>query len=77
MNSHITLSQNEDDYDFDLAMAARDREQHDLNVRNGAYRQAMSEVAGELYLHTYTRAFQDEMRKKREAWGVPAYTFEG
>ncbi|CCW66883.1 unnamed protein product [Phytomonas sp. Hart1] len=72
MDSSIDHSQNTDDYDFDLIMAARDREQHDLSVRNRAYLQAISELAGELYLNTYTIAFQEEMRKKREAWCVCA-----
>lgn len=54
--------------DHDLRMAERDHQQRDASIRTEAYRQALSEVAGELYLHVYSKALAESMARQRKQW---------
>ncbi|RHW69706.1 uncharacterized protein TEOVI_000418000 [Trypanosoma equiperdum] len=54
----------------ELLMASLDYELRVKALRNEAYRQALSEVAGEVYESVYTKTFCEAMRKHRTEWGI-------
>jgi hypothetical protein len=56
--------------DQDLAMASRESAQHTTSIQNEAYRQALSELAGELYVEAYKRTLQQTVEKQRESWNI-------
>lgn len=56
--------------DQDLAMALRESAQHEKSVQNEAYRQALSELAGELYVEAYKSTLQQAIERQRKAWNV-------
>ncbi|KAG5490173.1 hypothetical protein JKF63_00292 [Porcisia hertigi] len=49
--------------DQDLVMALRESAQHDKNIQNEAYRQALSELAGELYVEAYKHSLTETLRE--------------
>lgn len=54
--------------DQDLAMASRESAMHATSVQNEAYRQALSELAGELYVEAYKDSMQVALRKYAAQW---------
>lgn len=56
--------------DQDLTMASRESAQHATSIQNEAYRHALSELAGELYVEAYKSALQQTLEKQRESWTV-------
>ncbi|KAF8305737.1 hypothetical protein TcBrA4_0039010 [Trypanosoma cruzi] len=58
--------------DADLDIASRDYARRVQGLRNDAYRQAVAEIAGELYGAVYMRAYRDALEMHRGDWGVTA-----
>lgn len=56
--------------DADLAMASRESEQHAASIRNEAYREALGEIAGELYVEAYKARLARQARAKQQEWGL-------
>ncbi|KAG5464128.1 hypothetical protein LSCM1_00308 [Leishmania martiniquensis] len=56
--------------DQDLVMAARESAQHAINVQNEAYRQALSELAGELYVKAYEHSIKQTMSAYAAQWNI-------
>ncbi|KAG5488700.1 hypothetical protein JIQ42_00314 [Leishmania sp. Namibia] len=56
--------------DQDLLMASRESAQHAMNVQNEAYRQALSELAGELYVEAYKHAIKQTLSKYAAKWNT-------
>ncbi|KPI88540.1 hypothetical protein ABL78_2352 [Leptomonas seymouri] len=56
--------------DQDLTMASRESAQHAANIQNEAYRQALSELAGELYIEAYKDSLQQAMERQRRSWNT-------
>lgn len=57
-----------DEEDADLCMAIRESQLHAISIRNEAYRQALGEVAGELYLEVYKSSLQRKLLSSRNLW---------
>ncbi|RNF19899.1 uncharacterized protein Tco025E_03966 [Trypanosoma conorhini] len=58
--------------DADLEIASRDYVQRVRGLRNDAYRQAVGEIAGEMYGVVYAQAYRDALERHRREWGSPA-----
>ncbi|KAK7196185.1 hypothetical protein NESM_000553600 [Novymonas esmeraldas] len=56
--------------DQDLVMASRESAQHASSVQNEAYRQALSELAGELYVEAYKDTMQHALRTYSARWSL-------
>lgn len=56
--------------DHDLAMASRESAQHASSIQNEAYRQALSELAGELYVEAYKSTMREAEERQRKLWNV-------
>lgn len=56
--------------DQDLTMASRESAQHASSIQNEAYRQALSELAGELYVEAYKTTMQERLDKQRKLWST-------
>ncbi|GET93371.1 unspecified product [Leishmania tarentolae] len=63
--------------DQDLVMASRESAQHTINIQNEAYRQALSELAGELYVEAYKHSMQQALRKHAAQWKSSSSTGQG
>lgn len=71
IESHSTCSPNHSVCsDEDLIMAALDSAQQATAVQNEAYRQALSEVAGELYVEAYKASMNDAIQRYRSRWNL-------
>ncbi|CAJ1993673.1 hypothetical protein LDHU3_36.4220:CDS1 [Leishmania donovani] len=56
--------------DQDLAMASRESVQHAIHIQSEAYRQALSELAGELYVEAYKHSLKQALRKHAAQWKI-------
>lgn len=56
--------------DHDLAVAERDSNLRETSMRNETYRQAISELAGDVYQHVYMTTLQQAMNVQRREWGI-------
>lgn len=56
--------------DQDLAMASRESAQHASSIQNEAYRQALSELAGELYVEAYKTTMRETVERQRQLWNI-------
>lgn len=62
--------------DQDLAMASRESAQHAIHIQSEAYRQALSELAGELYVEAYKHSLKQALRKHGAQWKIGRDTDE-
>ncbi|KEG09083.1 hypothetical protein DQ04_05851020 [Trypanosoma grayi] len=62
--------------DADLDVASRDYAQRERGLRNDAYRQAVSEIAGEIYGAVYRQTYHDALQMHRREWNQAAPSAE-
>lgn len=69
-HSNVISAESGSHEDQDLTMASRESAQHATSIQNEAYRQALSELAGELYVEAYKATLQQTVEKQRESWSI-------
>lgn len=57
-----------DTADFDLQMAERDYKHRRAGIQGEAYRQALSEIAGEIYVGVYKQSLAAAVARQQQLW---------